>query len=482
MSRSPLFFLFCNPGLKIVPVVALAMSVAACQSDVSGLAVSAPDLPMAYASAAKLPGKAQRDARLWWQVFGDPVLSALVARSLEQNLTIAQAKQQLIAARTMVRASKTLFMPTADISGTANAGTGSTKSDELMRRPMQLNLEAGWEIGLFGLRENTQRSANASADMVAEDAEAARIAVAAEIAGTYVRLRALQEREAIASASLALLGRDGQLATVKYRSGLATASDAEEARISLGDARVEGVKLRTQIESTLQQIATLLGTSSIDSSLRQPRPQPVAKLDPAIGRPTDLLRARPDIRRAELATVRAAAEIGIAQADLYPKLRLSGMIGIGGPASGSLFGVMGGPSIQIPLLDQGRRRAVVAARQAQFEETAAAYKHSVLAAYEEASTALQTWSAGRSAVHQFKQTLAAVRKIQAESAVLERAGLSDQSKQTANAIRVLGQRRQLAEAQEAEALALIAFYKAIGGASPLSAGMSGANTVRQRKQ
>jgi outer membrane protein TolC len=360
--------------------------------------------------------------------------------------------------------------------GTANAGTGSTKSDELMRRPMQLNLEASWELGLFGLRENTQRSANASADMIAEDVEAARIAVAAEIAGTYVRLRALQERAAIADASIALLGRDNQLATVKYRTGLATASDAEEATISLSDARAEQVRLRAQIESTLQQIATLLGTSNIDASLRQPRPQPVAKLDPAIGRPADLLRARPDVRRAELSTVRAAADIGIAQADLYPKLRLGGMIGIGGPSNGSLFGIMGGPSVQIPVFDQGRRRAVVAARQAQFEEAAAAYKQSVLAAYEEASSALQAWSAGHVTVRQIKASLASVRKIQAESAVLERAGLSDQSKQTASAIRVLGQRRQLAGAQEAEALALIAFYKAIGGSSPISTGAPGAGT------
>ncbi|MDG5685271.1 TolC family protein, partial [Acinetobacter baumannii] len=86
---------------------------------------------------------------------------------------------------------------------------------ELLRRPVQLNLEVGWELGLFGLSENTQRAAKASADMVAEDVEAARIAVAAEIASASVRLRALQEREAIARASLALIERDGKLAAVK---------------------------------------------------------------------------------------------------------------------------------------------------------------------------------------------------------------------------------------------------------------------------
>lgn len=336
----PLAPLLCRHAcVKTICVLAGAAMLTACQNDASGLALSAPSLPARYATAAKMPAGRQRDLRDWWQTFSDPVLSGLVVRSLGQNLTIVQAKQQLVAARTMARTSRTLFMPIADVSGTANAGTGSTKSQELLRRPVQLNLEVGWELGLFGLSENTQRAAKASADMVAEDVEAARIAVAAEIASAYVRLRALQEREAIARASLALIERDGKLAAVKYRSGLAAASDAEESRISLGDAKAEQARFQMQIDITLQQIATLLGTTQIDTSLQHTKPQPVARLDPVTGRPADLLRARPDVRRAELATVRAAADIGIAQADLYPKLRLSGIVGVGGPSNGSPFGI-----------------------------------------------------------------------------------------------------------------------------------------------
>lgn len=481
MPLAPLLFLHRNAYAKTVCAIAGAAMLAACQNDASGLALSAPTLPASYAAAAKMPAARQRDARDWWHAFGDPVLSALIVRSLGQNLTIAQAKQQLVAARTMARTSKTLFMPGADISGTANAGTGSTKSEELLRRPVQLNLEVGWEIGLFGLSENTQRAAKASADMAAEDVEAARIAVAAEIASAYIRLRALQAREAIARASLALIERDGKLAAVKYRSGLATASEAEESRISLGEAKAEQSRFQTQIDITLLQIATLLGTTQIDASLQHAKPQPVARLDPAIGRPADLLRARPDVRRAELATVRAAADIGIAQADLYPKLRLSGIVGIGGPSNGSLFGIMGGPSVQIPVFDQGRRRAVVAARQALFEETVAAYRQSVLVAYEEASSALRAWSAVHTTARQLNASLASAQKMRSQTTVLEREGLSDGSKSIGSAMRVLAQRKQLADAQEAESLALITFYKAIGGASPLTTSAHDAGLVRQRK-
>lgn len=478
----PLAPLLCRHAcVKTICVLAGAAMLTACQNDASGLALSAPSLPARYAAAAKMPAGRQRDLRDWWQTFSDPVLSGLVVRSLGQNLTIVQAKQQLVAARTMARTSRTLFMPTADVSGTANAGTGSTKSQELLRRPVQLNLEVGWELGLFGLSENTQRAAKASADMVAEDVEAARIAVAAEIASAYVRLRALQEREAIARASLALIERDGKLAAVKYRSGLAAASDAEESRISLGDAKAEQARFQMQIDITLQQIATLLGTTQIDTSLQHTKPQPVARLDPVTGRPADLLRARPDVRRAELATVRAAADIGIAQADLYPKLRLSGIVGVGGPSNGSPFGIMGGPSVQIPVFDQGRRRDVVAARQAQFDEAVAAYRQSVLVAYEEASSALRAWSAVHATTRQLNANLASAQKMRSATTVLEREGLSDGSKSIGSAMRVLAQRKQLAEAQEAEALALITFYKAIGGASPLTTSTQDAAPARQRK-
>lgn len=467
--------------MKTICALAGAATLAACQNDVAGLALSAPSLPASYSSAARMPAAGQRDMRDWWQVFGDPVLSGLIVRSLGQNLTILQAKQQLIAARMMARTSRTLFMPTADISGAANAGTDSVKSQELLRRPIQLNLEVGWEMGMFGLTENTQRAAKASADMAAEDVEAARIAVTAEIASAYMHLRSLQEREAIARSSLTLIQRDGQLAAVKFRSGLATTSQIEESRMNLGEAKTEQARFQTQIDITLQQIATLLGTTQIDVSLRHAKPQPAARLSHITGRPADLLRARPDVRRAELATVSAAADIGIAQADLYPKLRLSGIVGVGGPSNGSLFGIMGGPSIQIPVFDQGRRRAVVAARQALFDEAVAAYRQSVIVAYEEASSALRAWSSVHATVKQLNVALASVQKIRLETTVLEREGLNDRSKSIGSELRVLALRKQLADAREAEALALIIFYKAIGGASPLTTSTPDGGAAPQQK-
>lgn len=465
-----------------IVVVGLALVLAACQGDIADLAITAPSLPLSYASSTAIPARPQRDIGDWWQVFHDPVLSSLITRSAEQNLSIAQAKQRLAAGRSQAGVAGGLFQPNTDLGGTASAGSSRTKSDELFRRPVQLNLEASWELGFFGLRENTLRSAKASLDMLSEEAEVVRITVAAEIASAYVRLRALQEREAITLALTALLDRNRQLAKTKHDAGLATNAEVEALNISSDDAAADRARIRAQIAGTCQQIATMSGTATVDQSLLRAVPQPVAALDPVIGRPADLLRARPDLRRAELAVIRAAADIGIAQADLFPKLRLAGMLGVGAPSNGALFGIVGGPSVQIPLIDQGRRRAVVAARKAQFDEAVAAYKSSVISAYEEASSALRAWSAEHANARRLTAALRSSKKISGEIRILQREGLSDGSRQNAAAIDTLLRRKQLADAKEAEALVLVAFYKAIGGASPLTTNLRNKIPSRHARQ
>ena len=111
----PLTPFFCRHAcVKTICVLAGAAMLTACQNDASGLALSPPSLPARYAAAAKMPAGRQRDLRDWWQTFGDPVLSGLVVRSLGQNLTIVQAKQQLVAARTMARTSRNIETTCSD--------------------------------------------------------------------------------------------------------------------------------------------------------------------------------------------------------------------------------------------------------------------------------------------------------------------------------------------------------------------------------
>jgi outer membrane protein TolC len=186
---------------------------------------------------------------------------------------------------------------------------------------------------------------------------------------------------------------------------------------------------------------------------------------PAAGRPTDLLRARPDVRAAEHRVLKAAAEIGVAKADLYPRLRLGGTIGLGGPSLGSPFGLAGGPSLQIPLFDYGRREAALHARRALLDEALAAYRQTVLTAYQEASATLANWRAAREATARQAAAIETERRAARRMGVLRREGLSEVGKLAdAEASLILAQRR-LSAAKETEALALIAVYKALGAAA-----------------
>jgi NodT family efflux transporter outer membrane factor (OMF) lipoprotein len=439
-----------------------------CAVDLGPIAVDAPTLPASYQAGAEPSHATRRDLRDWWQAFRDPTLTRLIVLANAQNLSIEQARLRLAAGRALGDAASTLFLPTASGGGQALGGTRRRDSDDWLRRPLQAGLETSWDLGLFGLQENTSRAAEASTAVLAADTEAIRVVVTAEVASAYIRLRAAQQRNASLPALLMLRKRAGKLADTRLQAGLAPPGELDQARSIAADAEAERDRVAAQIGQLQQQIATLLGTTAIDPGLRDIGPQPGAPGGPVAGRPADLLRARPDIWSAEQRVLRAAAEVGIARAELYPKLRLIGTIGVGAPAAGSPFGIAGGPSLQIPVFDYGRREAALRARHALLDEALVAYRQTVIAAYEEAASALRIWRAERARASRLRTALAASANIARQGQVLHREGLADQTKADAAADVVMIRRTQMIDAQEAEALALVAVYKALGGASPLS--------------
>lgn len=409
-----------------------------------------------------------RDITAWWRSFRDPVLDHLVERAAADNLTLAQARARLVAGRAQASAAHSLFLPTLGAGGTAIAATPKTENSDPMRRPLMAGFDMSWDVGLFGLSENTARSADAGAAVLAADVEAVRVAMTAEVASAYISLRAVQQQQALAAALVAAQRqrREGEAALV--RSGLATTAAEAETAAAVAEAESEQTNLEARASALQQQIATLLGDSAPDAALLRAGDQPQSTQAPNASRPNDLLRARPDVRAAEQKVLQAAAEVGIAQSGLYPRLRLVGAIGVGAPFTNSPFGVAGGPVLEIPLLDYGRRQAAVSARQALYDEAVAAYRQSVLLAYQEAVTAQANWRASRAAAVQQRSALEAAERKAREVHVLNREGLADRSAVAAAEAGVLERRRRLVLAREAEALSLAAFYKAIGGASPFA--------------
>ncbi len=449
-------------------VAGLVLTLSACQSSDLALEVTPPPLPQVYDGVPHKASPSRLSTSSWWDGFHDKTLSSLISRAENMNLTIALAGQNLTAARALAHSAMAAYHPDASLSGLANASTGSRIKDDFTRRPVQLNVEASWEIPLFGQDRQTQATADLAVAMAAQDVAAARVAVTAEIAGDYVHLRALQKRRFDTAELISLLERSSKLAGVKEQAGLATSIENESLRAGLDTAKSTLLALDNDIASTRQQIATLLGSANTDPALLRAEPQPVATVGMAEGRPADLLRLRPDVLRAEFAVAQAGAQVGLAKSDLYPKLRLSGTIGIGPRVSSSLLGVLGGPSLQLPIFDYGRRKDVVAAREAEFRQAVLAYRQVVLLAYEESSQALRELNAARANTALLQSRLQRLSKLKASTDILVREGLADTSKSFEGAINLLELRSSLTQSIENEARAAIAFYKATRGVRPLA--------------
>ncbi|MFD1747337.1 TolC family protein [Rhizobium helianthi] len=406
----------------------------------------------------------------WWQTLNDPTLNEIVLRVRRGNLTVAQARERLVAASALARSAASAYRPGLSLSGAATASTSKVEAQDISRRPAQINLETGWEISLFGQDGMTRQSADMDAAMAAADLDAASLSVIAEAAKSYVRLRALQQERRDAELRISVQAKASKIANTLSQSGLGTKLAAQLSTDDVLAATEQKRLLDNAIADEIQSIAILQGSREGDVALSAIGPQPSLGRDLAMEVPADLLRRRADVRRAEFAVLKAAAEVGIAKADLYPKLHLSGMIGFGSPVSGSLFGLMGGPSLQLPIFDQGKRRDIVEARAAQLREATSAYRQAVLVAYGEASTALRALHAARQSTARARSDFATASKAQAAAELMSREGLADAAKVLDRQLITVERRKQITEAVAREAEAFIAFVKATGGGSGKSKG------------
>ncbi|WP_267210845.1 efflux transporter outer membrane subunit [Chelatococcus asaccharovorans] len=454
-------------GRGILWAATIAGALSGC-SAIEPIVGEAPNLPASY--AREVATGPRRDLKGWWRQFHDPVLDRLVAQAGRQNLSIAQAKARLAAGRSQAGTAQSLFLPTVGGSGQALAGNSREEIVDPLRRPLLAGFDTSWDAGLFGLSESTEKAAAASRAIAGDELEAVRIAVTAEVAAAYIGLRSAQHQRELSTALVAAQERRVRLARGRAKAGMTSPGEDIDSVTSLGEAQVDLARLDARAAALRQQIATLLGVVTPDPALDRAAPQPVSPGTPAAGRPADLLRARPDVRAAEQRVLKAAAEVGIAKADLHPKLRLSGTIGLGGPSIGSPFGLAGGPSLQIPLFDYGRREAAVYARRALLDEALAAYRQTVLTAYQEAAGALANWRAAHEATERQASAIETERRATRRMGVLHREGLADAGKLADVEAGLILARRRLAAAKEVEGLSLVVLFKALGAAVPVSQG------------
>lgn len=388
-----------HPFLSLAPWVAAA-SLAACRT--VGPDHEAPEtaLPAAWRDAPEA-GLAAGTPELaaWWATFGDPVLADLVERAVSGGLELRDALARIREARALRGVAASERFPVLDgelrferRGESENTPLGGFVPDSDL---YSAGFDASWEIDLWGRVRRSVEAADADLASAVEDARDVAVSVAAEVAATYVALRANQRRLEIARENVSLQEETLQVVSGRFEAGLVDESDVAQARANVETTRSRLPDLEIGSRVAENRLAVLLGRppGSLAAELEEPRPIPVPPASIAVGVPADLLRRRADVRRAERVLAAETARIGMAEGDLYPRLTLFGALGVAAESSSDLadadssfFGI--GPSLRWNLFDGGGLRNRVAAQEARAEAALVRWERTVLAALEETENAM----------------------------------------------------------------------------------------------
>ncbi|MGZ8312792.1 MAG: efflux transporter outer membrane subunit, partial [Allosphingosinicella sp.] len=376
-------------------------------------------------SAAAAPAAPAPLAR-WWERFDDPLLAGLVDEATAGNIDLAVAASRLTQAREGVVQARAGLVPTVGAAAGANRNVGI--GDD--RNSFDVRADASWEIDLFGRIARGIEAADADADAALFDREGLRVAIASEVAVNYMQARLAQERLALARDTLAIADDNLQIAQWRVQAGLVSSLDSEQARAARAQTAAAIPGLETAFASATYRLAVLTGRApgALTERLSAPQPIPDGPEYVAIGIPAETLRQRPDVRAAERALAAATARIGVAEAQLYPGLRLGGNIGTAAFSLGGLLESITGAifaGLDQTLFDGGRLRSQLRSQEAAAEGALASYRQSVLTALEDVENALVQLDAARRRQVQFAIAFEAATNTAILARTQYRAGLTD---------------------------------------------------------
>lgn len=422
----------------------------------------------------------------WWSQLNDPHLTTLIETTLRSNFDLKAAAARVQHARALRGTSKSALMPSLDASANANRLRGGFNqgiirvpeqgsSGGSLITPFETNLVAGssaarWELDLFGRLRKGLDASTAELNRAEELRRDLQLLLTAETARTYFELRGAQTQRAVIEAMEASEAELLELTRVRADAGLATQLDVDRQAAQLAQTRAALPPLRTAETNATERLHTLTGGQSrpLIEALRASAPLPAMPDSMPHTAGAELLERRPDLRAANARILAAMARAGMARAELYPRIVLTGLLGRQGASlsslslgAGSFFGI--GPSITLPIFNAGRIRSQIAAEQAAVSEASAAYEQEVLAAFEESERALAALRDLRERHQWLQAAQSASREALALSRELHERGLAD-FLSVLDAERAL-QSAELALAQTATAqrLQLAATYQALGG-------------------
>lgn len=408
--------------MRNVPVLLLAAGLAACSigPDYKGppAVTAGPAGDGTFVRAADPALSAAPGLARWWEGLNDPVLNGLVDEALARSPTVDEALARIRQAQAQLRQQRGARLPSVSANATylhaevpgidiGSAGGGGQDGSPAGVPGTSLDfhnlgLNASWELDLFGA--GRRRIEQAQADVAAREADLAdaQVSLSAQVAQAYVGLRDVQARIGLNAAATALQQRQLGLARERLAQGTASRLDIERLQAQLESTRAEAIPLGAQRDEYLNQIAVLTGRApgALDDRLAGATPVPLPPATVPVGDPAGMIARRPDIRSAERQLAAGTAAIGLSRARELPAIRFMGLLGLGGTSPGDMFDLgnltaLAAPSLSWSFLDFGRSRAATRQSEAQRDQLEAAYRRTVLAALQDAETALSRFASTR---------------------------------------------------------------------------------------
>jgi NodT family efflux transporter outer membrane factor (OMF) lipoprotein len=416
------------------------------------------------------------DLAKWWNAFGDPVLDSLIERAVAGNhdLKIAAARVREARAQRGIEASAAY--PTVNADGSVsrsrvseNTGNGFPAPTD-PRNLFQAGLDASWEIDVFGGVRRAVEAADADLASTEEAGRETLVTLVAEVARNYADLRGFQQRVELNGRIVQAQGETLELTKSLNRAGISSELQVEQASAQLASREALLPPLRVGERAAAYRLAVLLGQEpgALISELAAQKTIPVPPKEIPLGLPSDLLRRRPDIRRAERGIASASARVGVATSDLFPKFSITGSFGLQSGEAESFVDMNSrywsiGPAVRWNVFDAKRVRNRINAADAREEAAVATYERTVLTAMEDVENGLT----------QFIQEQARHRSLQSASDASGRAlqlatdryksGIGDFLNVLETQRALYDLQDQLVQSELGVSRSLIAVYKALGG-------------------
>jgi NodT family efflux transporter outer membrane factor (OMF) lipoprotein len=421
------------------------------------------------------------DLSQWWKVFNDPVLDDLIGYAYRQNLSLRAAGFRVLQARAQLAIDQASLLPQAQkmVGDFTHTGLSLETANNILNSGIpgvtrffsqwDYGFVLGWELDFWGRFRRAVEASSASLDASVDNYDDVLVTLLGDTATYYTQIRTTELRIKYARDNVEIQRETFKIAEARFKAGGVDELDVDQARSTLAQTEAQIPELEIALRQANNRLCVVLGIPPEELRSRLgPAPIPAAPPEAAVGIPADLLRRRPDVRRAERQAAAQSAEIGVAEAEFYPHIAIYGTIEYSAADFKHLFRSTAfngnvGPAFQWNILNYGRILNNVRLQDAHFQELLAVYQNTVLSASQDVENGLVTFLRAQERTKHQAESVEFAEKAVKIALTKYKAGTIDFTRVTQIQLTLVELQDTLAQARGEIALGLIQTYRALGG-------------------